>query len=130
MKDRILVVEDDPRNMRLIEMTLRAKNYTLLKATDGEEALDMAVSERPDLIIMDIRLPKMNGFEVTRKLRETPSLSHTLIIGITAHAMKGDKEKVIESGCDAYLSKPINTRELPGMIAEMLLKRQGDNSGL
>ncbi len=127
MKDKILVVEDDPRNMRLIEMTLKAKNYTLLKATDGEEALDIAARERPDLIIMDIRLPKMNGLEVTRKLRKTPSLSHTPIIGITAHAMKGDKEKVIESGCDAYLSKPINTRELPGMIAKMLLQRQEDN---
>jgi CheY-like chemotaxis protein len=130
MKDKILVVEDNPRNMRLIEMTLRAKNYILLKATDGEEALDMAARERPDLIIMDIHLPKMNGLEVTRKLRETPSMSHTPIIGLTAYAMKGDREKVIESGCDAYLSKPINTRELPGMIAEMLLKRQGDNSGL
>ncbi|GAH42575.1 unnamed protein product, partial [marine sediment metagenome] len=117
MKEKILVVEDNPRNMRLIEMTLRAKNYTLLKATDGEEALDMAMSERPDLIIMDIQLPKVNGLEVTRKLRETPAFSHTPIIAITAYAMKGDKERVIESGCDAYLSKPINTRELPEMIA-------------
>jgi CheY-like chemotaxis protein len=127
MKDKILVVEDNPQNMRLVEMTLRAENYTLLKATDGEEALDMATRERPALIIMDIRLPKMSGLEVTRKLRETPALSHIPIIGLTAYAMKGDKEKVIESGCDAYLSKPINTRELPGIIAEMLSQRQKDN---
>ena len=123
MKEKILIVEDNPQNMRLIEMTLRARNYTLLKATDGEEALDVAMRERPDLIIMDIQLPGMNGLEVTRKLRETPAFSHTPIIGVTAYAMKGDREKVIESGCDAYLSKPINTRELPEVIAEMLSPR-------
>ena len=127
MKEKILIVEDNPRNMRLMEMTLRAKNYTLLRATDGEEALDMARRERPGLIIMDVRLPRMSGLEVTRKLRENPAFSHTPIIGVTAHAMKGDREKVLEAGCDAYLSKPINTRELPGVIAEMLSPRQKDN---
>jgi len=130
MKEKILIVEDSPLNMRLLEMVLRAKNYTLLKATDGEEALDMAIREQPDLIIMDIQLPKLNGLEVTRKLRETPAFNHTPIIAITAYAMKGDKERVIESGCDAYLSKPINTRELPEMIAEMLLQRQKDNPSI
>lgn len=109
-------------------MVLRVKHYTLLKATDGEEALDMAMREQPDLIIMDIQLPKMNGLEVMRRLRETPAFSHTPIIAITAYAMKGDRERVIESGCDAYLSKPINTRELPEMIAEMLLQRQKDKA--
>ncbi len=128
MKGKILVVEDNPLNMKLLEMVLRAKNYTLLKATDGEEALDMAMREQPDLIIMDIQLPKMSGLEVTRKLRETPAFSHTPIIGVTAYAMKGDKEKVIESGCDAYLPKPINTRELPEVIAKMLLQRQKDKT--
>ena len=128
MKEKILIVEDNPRNMRLIEMALRAENYTLLKATDGEEALDMARRERPDLIIMDMRLPKMDGFEVTRKLRENLAFSHTPIIGVTAYAMKGDKEKVIECGCNAYLSKPINTRELPGAIAKMLRQRQKGNT--
>jgi len=128
VKEKILIVEDNPQNMRLLEMVLRAKNYTLLKATDGEEALDMALREQPDLIIMDIQLPKVNGLEVTRKLRNTPAFSHTPIIAITAYAMKGDKERVIESGCDAYLSKPINTRELPEMIGEMLLQRRKDKA--
>lgn len=126
MKEKILVVEDNPQNMRLIEMTLRAENYTLLKATDGEEALEMTARERPDLILMDIRLPRMSGLEVTKKLRETPAFSHTPIIGITAYAMKGDKEKVIESGCNAYLPKPINTRELPRVVKEMLSGRKAD----
>ena len=105
-------------------MVLRAKNYTLLMATDGEEALDIAMREQPDLIIMDVQLPKMSGLEVTKNLREASAFSHTPIIGVTAYAMKGDKEKVLEAGCDAYLSKPINTRELPEVIAEMLLQRQ------
>ncbi len=128
MTEKILIVEDNPQNMRLIEMTLRAKNYTLLRATDGEEALDITVRERPDLIIMDLRLPKMNGLEVTRKLREGPLFRHTPIIAITAYAMKGNRERVIESGCDMYLTKPINTRELPGVVAEMLSRRRENNS--
>ena len=124
MKDKILVVEDNPLNMRLMEMTLSTWNYTLLKATDGQEALDIAEKERPDLIIMDINLPGMSGLEVTKKLREKPAFSQTPIIGITAYAMKDDKEKVLKSGCDVYLSKPINTRELPVIIAELLSQRQ------
>ncbi len=127
MKEKVLIVEDNPLNMRVIEMTLEAESYILLEASDGEEALEMAMRERPDLILMDIRLPGMSGLEVTRKLRETPAFSHTPIIGLTAYAMKGDKEKVIESGCDAYLSKPFHPRELRGMIAGMLLQRQKDN---
>lgn len=126
MEERILIVEDNPINMRLLKMTLRAKGYILLEATDGAEALDTAIKERPDLIIMDIQLPKVNGLDVTKKLRRIPEFRHTPIIAITAYAMKGDREKAIEAGCDAYLPKPINTRELPGMIAEMLLHQEGN----
>ena len=107
-------------------MTLRAKSYTLLKATDGKEALDMAVREHPDLIIMDMQLPKMSGLDVTRRLRQMPEFNNIPIIALTAYAMKGDREIFTEAGCDAYLSKPINTRELPEMIAEMLLGRKQD----
>ena len=128
MKEKILIVEDNPRNMRLLKVTLRAKDYTLLEATDGGEALDMAIREQPDLIIMDIQLPKVTGLAVTRRLREIPEFRHIPIIAITAYAMKGDMEKVIRAGCDAYLPKPINTRELPGMIAAMLLHRQRDST--
>jgi len=110
--------------MKLVEMTLRARGYVLLKAIDGEEALDMAIRERPNLIIMDINLPGITGFEVSKKLRKNPVFNHTPIIAITAYAMARDREMVIEAGCDAYLSKPINTRELPGKVTEMLLRRQ------
>jgi len=128
MKEKILIVEDNPKNMRLLKVTLRAKEYTLLEATNGGEALDMAIRERPDLIIMDIQLPKVTGLAVTRKLRGIPEFKHIPIIAITAYAMKGDEEKVIGAGCNAYLPKPINTRKLPGMIAAMLLHRQRDNT--
>jgi len=120
MPRKILIAEDNPQNMKVALMTLRPHGYTLLQATDGKEALETAVREKPDLILMDIQLPKMSGLEITRKLREIPAFTHTPIIAVTAYAMKGDKEKAIEAGCDAYLSKPINTRELPGLIAEML----------
>jgi len=135
MKEKILIVEDNPIHTRLIEMTLRAGNYTLLKATDGEEALAIAMRERPDLILMDLNLPKMTGFEVARKLRQTPGFSQIPIIALTAYAMKGDRERVIESGCDGYLTKPIDTRQLPGVVAEMLRRGKdspsigGDDSG-
>jgi len=129
MSKKILIVEDNPQNMRLIEMALSAESYTLLGTTDGEEALEVAKKERPDLIIMDIQLPKMSGLEVTRKLREIPEFSRTPIIAITAYAMKGDKEKALNAGCNAYLSKPIRARDLPGLIAKMLLQRQEKGKG-
>ncbi len=124
MNEKILIVEDNPQNMRLIEMTLKAKGYTLLKAVDGEEALEVAIRERPDLIIMDIQLPKLSGLEVTGRLRQVAGFEEIPIIAITAYAMKGNKEKSIEAGCNAYLPKPINTRELPNLIAEMLQRRK------
>ncbi len=128
MKEKILIVEDNPVHTRLIEMTLRAKNYTILKATNGEEALVVAIKERPDLIMMDLNLPKMNGFEVTKKLRENPAFRYTPIIALTAYAMEGDRERIIDSGCDMYMTKPINARELPEVIAEMLSQPQKDNT--
>lgn len=110
--------------MKLIEILLRSRNYTLLKAIDGEEALDVAIREQPDLIIMDIQLPKMNGLEVTKRLRQLPVFSRTPIIALTAYAMKGDRERFLAAGCSAYLPKPINTRELPEMISQMLQQNQ------
>jgi len=84
LKEKVLIVEDNPQNMMLIELLLRTKSYTLLKAVDGEEALDVATREQPDLILMDIQLPKLSGLEVTRKLRQMPVFSHTPIIALTA----------------------------------------------
>lgn len=128
MKRKVLIVEDNHLNMRLIEMILESDNYTLLKATDGQEALDIAAREHPDLVLMDIRLPKLNGLEVARKLKKNAQLSHIPIIALTAHAMKGDREKAIEAGCDSYISKPIDTRQLPKLVANMLSPGQRKSS--
>jgi two-component system cell cycle response regulator DivK len=128
MSKKILIVEDDPRSLKMIQMILRPYGYSLLEATDGEEALKVARSDKPDLIIMDLRLPKVSGLEVTRQLRQMSDFSHIAIIAITAYAMKGDEEKAISAGCDAYLAKPINTRELPKLITKMLLQRKENST--
>lgn len=129
MKEKILIAEDNPQNMRLIEMTLKTTGYKLLTATNGEEVLDIATRERPDLIILDIQLPRMSGLEVTGRLRQMADLGQVPIIAITAYAMKGDKERVLEAGCDAYVTKPIDIHELPGMVAKILMQRQKASSG-
>jgi len=128
LKEKVMIVEDNPQNMKLLEMLLRAKSYILLKACDGQEALDMATREQPDLIVMDMQLPRMSGIEVTKRLRQMPVFSHTPIIALTAYAMRGDKERFLEAGCDAYLSKPISTRELPGIIDKMLQEHKQNNA--
>jgi len=120
MSKKILIVEDNPTNMKLITLALKKQDHNILQATDGEEALKTAVNEEPDVIIMDMQLPRISGWEVTRMLREMPVLSDIPIIAVTAYAMKGDKEKAIESGCDVYLSKPINIQELRTVVVEML----------
>lgn len=109
-------------------MVLKAKGYALLEAGDGEEALDIAAREKPALIIMDMQLPKLSGLEVTRRLKQMPEVSHIPIIAVTAYAMKGDEDKCIEAGCDAYLSKPIDTRRLPQIVADMLVRRKQDST--
>jgi CheY-like chemotaxis protein len=110
--------------MKLMEMTLRDKGYILVKASDGETALATAVAERPDLLLLDVRIPKLDGFEVAKRLRQRPEFKTTPIIALTAHAMRGDQDKVIEAGCDIYLSKPIDTRQLP-LIVEQALEKGG-----
>jgi CheY-like chemotaxis protein len=124
MAKKILIVEDNPQNMKLVLMTLESRGYEIIKATDGEEALKVAEKERPDLILMDIQLPKMDGLEVTRRLKQMPAFSHIPIIAITAHAMKGDEQKIAEAGCNAYITKPFSTRELPKLVAKMLEQHQ------
>jgi two-component system cell cycle response regulator DivK len=124
MNEKILIVEDNPASQRLLEMALRPKDYILLKAADGAEALDMALREHPDLILLDVRLPGMDGLEVARRLRHNPAFNQMPIICVTAYAMMGDQEKALNAGCDVYLAKPIDTRKLPELVAEMLRRPQ------
>ena len=124
MSARILVVEDNPMNMKVVLMTLKRYGYTLIEAIDGEQALEMATREKPDLILMDIQLPKIDGMEVTRRLRQMPDFKQTPIIALSAYAMKGDVERGMEAGFDDYLSKPVNTRELPKVVEDMLSRKK------
>ena len=114
MGNNILYIEDNPDNMMLVQRALEARGYRLLKAVNGLSGVDTAEREEVDLILLDINLPDIDGYEVARRLRNSAksSLLHTPIIAITANALKGDAEKALDAGCDVYMSKPINIREL------------------
>jgi len=114
---KILIVEDVEMNRDLLVQLLE-EDYELVEATDGQEGLEMAAAERPDLILLDISLPEMDGYEVAGRIRETDDLKEIPIIAVTAHAMAGDQEKAIEAGCTDYLSKPIDEEELWNKVAK------------
>jgi len=116
---RILYVEDNPQNQRLVRKILTAKGYTILEAVDGPSGLETALRECPDLILMDINLPGIDGLEVTRQLRQS-AIAQTPIIALTANAMRGDREKVIESGCSEYIQKPVSSAVLVEMVQRFI----------
>lgn len=114
MGHNILYIEDNPDNMMLVKRALESRGYKLMEAVTGELGVATAESKEVDLILLDINLPDIDGYEVARRLRasEKPALAYTPIIAITANALKGDAEKALSAGCDVYMSKPINIREL------------------
>lgn len=120
MGNRILVVEDNADNRILIADVLDSMDYEVIIATDGEEGVKKASAERPDLILMDISLPQMDGLTATRRIKAMPDLQHIPIIALTAHAMVGDRERALEAGCDDYVSKPIDLRELASKLTQYL----------
>lgn len=122
MTKRILVVEDNPDNRILITDVLSALDYEVLVAVDGEEGLSLAKGEVPDLILMDLSLPKMDGWTATEQIKADDALKHIPIIALTAHAMVGDREKALQAGCDDYISKPIDLRELTSKLAHFLVE--------
>ncbi|TMA07914.1 MAG: response regulator [Deltaproteobacteria bacterium] len=117
MKKRVLLVEDNPPTVDVLEMELKHLGYEVRVATNGLEAVKMVVSAPPDLVVMDILLPELDGLEATRRLRENPSTRDVPILAATAKAMPGDKEKCLAAGCDGYIAKPFNHRELETAIA-------------
>ena len=117
---RILVVDDNPTNLKLVSDLLEWSDYNVSKAGDAEQALDVIRQLPPDLILMDIALPGMDGLTLTRKLKADPATKHIRIIVLTAFAMKGDEQKALDAGCDGYISKPIDTRALPNQVAQLL----------
>lgn len=115
-----MIVEDNHDNRELVVKVLKNKGYITAEAIDGEEALEKAVSEKPDLILLDISLPKLDGYEVVRRLKSIEEFRDTPVVAFTAHAMKGDREKVIVAGFEGYISKPVNIRELPDQIRSFI----------
>lgn len=116
----ILYVEDNHANRELVKRILEVEGYTVLEAVDGEQGLNLAEQHKPDLILMDINLPEMDGYTVTAKMREMDGLRHIPIIALTANVMRGDREKSLNAGCDGYIRKPINIDQLPEQVAHFL----------
>tara|TARA_Y100000588_G_C13896262_1_gene770816 strand:- start:123 stop:473 length:351 start_codon:yes stop_codon:yes gene_type:complete len=115
-----MIVEDNELNMKLFHDLLESRGYDIIETRDGMEALKMARSERPDLILMDIQLPEVSGLEVTKWIKEDDDLKAIPIIAVTAFAMKGDEEKIREGGCEAYIAKPISVTNFLETVARFL----------
>lgn len=118
--DAILVVDDNPVNLKLVRVLLAGEGYAVRTATNAEDALAMLEGFKPRLILMDVQLPGMDGLALTRQLKADPATKDTIIVGLTAYAMKGDEERVLEAGCDGYVPKPIDTRTFPALVARYL----------
>ncbi len=119
-KQVIMAVEDNEDNRDLIVKILSHCGYDVVGVSDGSEALDRLAEVAPDLILMDINLPGMDGYEVTRRIRNNETFGKVPIVALTAHAMHGDKEKSLAAGCNAYVSKPIDVHTFPDIIAGLL----------
>ncbi len=119
-RQRILIVEDNPDNRTLITDILEALQYSVIEAVDGVQGVAKATAEQPDLILMDLSLPQMDGWTATRHIKSNQQLKHIPIVALTAHAMIGDREKALEAGCDDYISKPIDLLELQSKLTHYL----------
>src|SRR3984893_12205506 len=120
MAKTVLVVEDNELNMKLFHDLLEASGYNIVQTRNGLEAIDLARSHRPDLILMDIQLPEISGLEVTKWVKEDDELAHIPVVAVTAFAMKGDEERIREGGCEAYISKPISVAHFLDTIRRLL----------
>lgn len=116
----VLYIEDNPLNMRLVKKHLKRTSINILEAIDGYSGIDIALKHRPDVILVDVNLPDIDGLEVTRILRENASMKDVPIIALTANAMHGDRERCLEAGCSAYLAKPLARQELYNTLRQYL----------
>jgi len=118
--DPILIVDDNEANLKLARVILQSAGFVVRTAESAEQALETLGSFRPRLILMDIQLPGTDGLQLSRRLKDDPSTRDILILALTAYAMKGDEERIRKAGCDGYISKPIDTRALPAIVARHL----------
>jgi len=126
MKKRILVVDDNEQHMYLASFLLEKKGHEVIPAKTGLEAIEKVKTEKPDLILMDMQLPEMDGFEATRIIRNIPGFAHIPIVAVTSYAMTGDREKAILSGCVGYIEKPFLPETFISQV-EKYLRREGDD---
>ncbi|MCL5935738.1 MAG: response regulator [Firmicutes bacterium] len=118
---KILIVEDNEKNRRLLNLVLASKGHILFEAANGKEAVEKVREHNPDMVIMDIQLPEIDGLEATRILKQDKNTSGVKVLVLTAYAMKGDRERILEAGSDAYLSKPANIEDMLSMIDSLLI---------
>jgi CheY-like chemotaxis protein len=116
----VLIVEDNPRNLKLVRDILAHAGYGTLEATTAEDGLALARAEQPELVLMDVQLPGMDGVEALARLRADPATSGIAVVALTAFAMQADRDRFAAAGFDGYLEKPIDVREFPGQVAELL----------
>lgn len=116
----VLIVDDNPMNLKLIRVLLAGEGYDVRVAGDAAEALAVLRAFTPRMILMDIQLPGIDGLELARRLKADPAMRDVVILALTAYAMKGDAERMVEAGCDGYVAKPIDTREFPATVARYL----------
>ncbi len=120
MSARILCVEDNPQNMRLVRKILQHQNFEVIEAPDGLTGVDLAHKEMPDLILMDINLPDIDGLEATARIKANPELQSIPVVALTANAMYGDEERALAAGCDGYISKPVSRAKLIEQVIHYL----------
>lgn len=120
MKQKILIIEDNEQNLYLLSFIVESKGYEVSAARDGKEGIEMAERIKPDLILLDIQLPVMDGYTVARELRKNPELASIPIVAVTSFAMIGDREKAIEAGCSGYIEKPIDPQTFMVQVEEYL----------
>ena len=120
-----MLVEDNAANRRMAEFLLKSKGMVVIEAETAAAAIELARVERPDLILMDVQLPGMDGYAATRAIKADPSTRHIPVVAMTAYAMTGDRDRALEAGCDGYITKPIDTKEFPATVARYLAARGG-----
>ena len=122
MGKTILIIEDEPRNRKLFRDLLQRNGFETVEATDGEQGVNLAKTIKPDLILMDIMMPKMDGLQATRLIKADPTTKCIPVLALTGSAMSGDKERTLEAGCDGYIAKPVDIRELLKTVASFILR--------
>ncbi|HQE91208.1 MAG TPA: response regulator [Anaerolineae bacterium] len=120
MGAKVLYIEDNPGNRILVRRILLVEGYDVLEAEDGPAGIEVALQKKPDLILMDMNLPDIDGYELTKRMRAIPELSGIPIVAMTANVMQGDREKTLAAGCCGYIPKPIDVDELPQQVARFL----------